>query len=329
MDREAPLSAVFVTEVFSITVPMLAEWAKKGHRIAAIVVPGPRPGKQASFSTWRRRMRRRLILTRYLGHRHPPLIEFGPLHDWAQLRPQLAALDADLLICFGLRNLIPDTVLALFPRGGLNLHPALLPHYRGPHPIHRLVIDGKHTSHGGTTLHKMTAEFDRGDILAQVPFSGEDWYSAATVATALARAMAVLVADAAPAYCRGRLDGLPQPEGDFTWAELGQEPLVVSGQWSCEYVATLCRIFGATVSVNVPVNGELVRLALAIRRLGPATGEAPTARWGMVAFDCADGRALHMAYNELSRRLMRLRRRLGHKTRAGPLPDIRKFGSKD
>ena len=329
MDPEAPLSAVFVTEVFSITVPMRAAWAKKGHRVAAIVVPGPRPGKEQSFSTRRRRLRRRLILTRYLGRRHPPLIEFSQPYDWAELRPRLAGLDADLLICFGLRRLIPDTALALFPNGGVNLHPALLPHYRGPHPIHRLVIDGQHASHGGMTLHKMTAEFDRGDILAQVPFSREDWYSAATVATALARAMAMLVADAAPAYCRGKLEGLPQPEGDFTWAELAQEPVVITSQWTCEHVATLCRVVGATVPLNVPVNGKLVRLAHPIRRLGPATGQAPATRWGIVAFDCADGRVLHLAYNELSRQLMRLRRKLGHKTRAGPLPDIRKFGSKD
>ena len=157
VDPEAPLSAVFVCEIFSLTAPMLAAWVEKGHRIAAIVVPGPLPGKQSSFSTWRRRRRRRLILRRHLSHRHPALIEFGPPYDWAELGRQLAALEADLLICFGFRGLIPQTVLTLFPKGGVNLHPALLPHYRGPHPIHRLVIDGNHEIHGGVTLHKMTA----------------------------------------------------------------------------------------------------------------------------------------------------------------------------
>jgi hypothetical protein len=47
--------------------------------------------------------------------------------------------------------------------------PDVLPHCRGPHPIHRLVLDRQYEAHGGVTLHKMTAGFD--DILAQIAFS--------------------------------------------------------------------------------------------------------------------------------------------------------------
>ncbi|MER8641782.1 formyltransferase family protein [Mesorhizobium sp. M1252] len=328
-DPEASLSAVFVSEISSLTAPMLAAWIEKGHRIAAVVVPGPRPGKQSSFSTWRRRQRRRPILARYLGHRHPPLIEFGPPYDWAELGRQLGALEADLLICFGFRGLIPQTVLRLFLRGGLNLHPALLPQYRGPHPIHRLVIDGKHEIHGGVTLHKMTPAFDQGDILAQVALSIEDWHSAATVSAAIARAMARLVADAAPEHCRGRLTGMPQPSGEYVWAQLERSPLIVGGESSSDHVARLCRIIGPSVAVNVLVNGKPVRLAQPILRPRPVTGKASMQRWGVVAFDCADGRVVHLAYNRLTRLLMQLQRKLGSVGQRRPALPIRKFGSTD
>ena len=329
VDPEAPLSAVFVCEIFSLTAPMLAAWVEKGHRIAAIVVPGPLPGKQSSFSTWRRRRRRRPVLRRHLGHRRPPLIEFGPPYDWAKLGHRLAALKADLLVCFGFRGLIPQTVLTLFPKGGVNLHPALLPHYRGPHPIHRLVIDGNHEIYGGVTLHKMTAEFDQGDILAQVALSPQDWHSAATVSAATASAMARLVADAAPEHCRGRLTGMPQPGGEYVWAQLGRNPLVVGGEWSSAHVARLCRIVGPSVTVNVLINGKPVRLAQPILRPRPVTGKASMHRWGVVAFDCADGRVVHLAYNRLSRLLMRLRRKFGSVSQRRPALPIRKFGSED
>jgi hypothetical protein len=75
---EKPLSAVFITEVSSVTAPTLARWASDGHRIAAVVVPGPRAGKRLSFSVLRRRLRRRFALRSHPGHSMPPLIEFGP-----------------------------------------------------------------------------------------------------------------------------------------------------------------------------------------------------------------------------------------------------------
>ncbi|TPN89744.1 hypothetical protein FJ987_24960 [Mesorhizobium sp. CU2] len=324
---ETPLSAVFVTEVSYVTAPMLGSWVDKGHRIAAIVVPGPRPGKRFSFSTLRRRLRRRAALGSRL--RHTRLIEFSQPYDWDALGREIGTLGADLLICFAFKNLIPRSALELFPQGGLNLHPALLPHYRGPNPIYRLVVDQVHESHGGVTLHKMTSGFDEGDILAQVELAKADWHSAGTVAQALADGMAALVADVVPEFCHGKLAGSPQPDGTYVWARLDRDPLIVSGQSSAEHVARLCRIVGSSFPVNVLVRGEPVRLGQPVRRLGPPTGEAAKSRWGLVEFDCADARVVHLAYNGFSRRLLRWQSRR-RRARQGPRSfEIVRFGATD
>ena len=259
----------------------------------------------------------------------PRLIEFSPPYDWDALGRELGTSGADLLICFGYSKLIPQTALALFPKGGLNLHPALLPHYRGPHPIHRLVIDQMHDAHGGMTLHKMAAGFDEGDILAQVGFAAEDWRSAATVNRALADAMAVLAVDIAPEFCRGRLAGSPQPDGEYVWARIERGPLIVGTQSSSEHVARLCRIFGSSVPVSVLIDGQPVRLAQPIRRLGPPTGKAAKRRWGLVAFDCTDARVVHLAYNRLSRLLLRWQSKPRQGQREQRSFEIRRFGAKD
>ncbi len=326
---EEPLSAVFVTEVFSATAPMLASWVNKGHRVAAIVVPGPRRGKRFSFSVLRRRLRRRFALRAHLRPPMPPLIELSSHDSWDALGPRLGTRGADLLICFGYGKLIPQSTLELFPKGGLNLHPALLPHYRGPQPIHRLVIDQMHETYGGVTLHKMTPGFDEGDIVAQTKFAAGDWHSAGTVSQALADAMAALVADVVPEFCRGRLAGAPQPDGTHVWARIPRDPLIVGRQASSGHVARLCRIVGSSVSVNVLIRGEPVRLAQPVRSLGPPTGEAAKRRWGLVEFDCADARVVHLAYNKLSRRLMRWQAKR-RRTRQEPRSfDIERFGAKD
>ncbi|MEP6563911.1 MAG: formyltransferase family protein [Mesorhizobium sp.] len=308
MSPNKPISAVFILEISAVTGPMLAGWVEKGHRIATIVVPGPRPNKRFSVGTWRRRLRRKLALRRGLDGTHVQLIEFGRPHDWDALTWQLGGLGADVLVCFGLNALIPDAVLNLFPKGGLNLHPALLPQYKGPHPIQRLVIDQQHETHGGVTLHKMTSGFDEGDILAQIAFSGEDWSSAAAVSRALAKGMKTLVSEVAPEHCAGALAGKPQPTGNFTWAQLDRAPLVIGDKWSSGHVARVWRVAGRSVAIHVLVNGRLVRLAHPIRRLGPATGEAPVRRWGRVEFDCADGRFAHLVYNGFSKQLMQWQR---------------------
>ncbi|TPI37914.1 hypothetical protein FJ414_13275 [Mesorhizobium sp. B3-1-6] len=325
---EKPLSAVFVTEVSPVTAPMLARWANGGHGIAAVVVPGPRAGKRFSFSVLRRRLRRRFALVFHPRHAMPRLIEFSPPYDWDTLGRELDVLGADLLICFGYGKLIPRTVLELFPNGGLNLHPALLPHYRGPHPIHRLVIDQMHEAHGGVTLHKMTSGFDEGDILAQVGFAAEDWHSAATVNRALADAMAALAADIAPEFCRNGLAGLPQPDGAYVWAQIDQGPLIVGTQSSSDHVARLCRIVGSSVPVSVLINGRPVRLAQPVRRLGPPSGEAAKCRWGLVEFDCADARVVHLGYNKLSRLLLRWQSKPRQAPREQRSFHIRRFGAK-
>lgn len=51
------------------------------------------------------------------------------------------------------------------PPGGLNLHPSLLPAYRGATPVPHQILDG--LTQSGITIIKMTADFDAGPIVAQ------------------------------------------------------------------------------------------------------------------------------------------------------------------
>ncbi len=54
---------------------------------------------------------------------------------------------------------------AKLPVGGLNLHPSLLPKYRGATPVPYQILNGE--TEGGITIIKMTKEFDAGPIVAQ------------------------------------------------------------------------------------------------------------------------------------------------------------------
>lgn len=78
---------------------------------------------------------------------------------------------ADILISIHYRYHIPISVLDSLPLGGVNLHPSLLPKYRGSNAIPWGIISEE--SHVGYTFHRMAECFDSGKILLQRPVAIE------------------------------------------------------------------------------------------------------------------------------------------------------------
>ena len=68
-----------------------------------------------------------------------------------------------VVVSFG--KIIPNSIIEIFPKGIINLHPSLLPKYRGPNPIRWQILNGEKES--GVTIMKLTKEVDAGPILLQ------------------------------------------------------------------------------------------------------------------------------------------------------------------
>ena len=83
--------------------------------------------------------------------------------------PALAGLVAgyrpDFIFSFYFRYMLPESVLHLPPRGALNLHGSLLPHYRGRAPVNWVLANGE--TETGVSLHYMVAKPDAGNLVAQ------------------------------------------------------------------------------------------------------------------------------------------------------------------
>lgn len=75
------------------------------------------------------------------------------------------ALRPDFIFSFYYRHMIPSRVLALAPRGALNLHGSLLPRYRGRAPVNWVLVNGE--TETGVSLHHMVAKPDAGDLVDQ------------------------------------------------------------------------------------------------------------------------------------------------------------------
>ena len=122
----------------------------------------------------------------------------------ADLAARIRALAPDFLFSFYYRKILKPPLLAAARHGALNMHGSLLPHYRGRAPVNWAVLHGERET--GATLHYMTAQPDRGDIVAQmaVPILPDDTareaFDKVTLAAemTLDRVLPALVAGTAP-----------------------------------------------------------------------------------------------------------------------------------
>ncbi len=122
----------------------------------------------------------------------------------------LEKLNADLFVVVAYGQYIPQSVLALPPSGSINLHPSLLPKYRGASPIQWALADGEPVT--GVTILYVSEKMDAGDILSQreVPIGPED--NALTMEPILARAGAELLMEAVEKIRSGTVSATPQDD---------------------------------------------------------------------------------------------------------------------
>ena len=93
---------------------------------------------------------------------------FTPEHLDSHFRAQIEPLKADLFVCFDYGHIFGPKFLSMFSLGGINLHPSLLPKYRGCTPVPYAILNGDKET--GITLQKIALEIDEGDIVAQESF---------------------------------------------------------------------------------------------------------------------------------------------------------------
>lgn len=74
----------------------------------------------------------------------------------------------DTLITFAFGRIFKEDFLSIFTGGAFNIHPSLLPRWRGPAPINAAILAGDTVT--GITIQKMALKMDTGDIALQIPF---------------------------------------------------------------------------------------------------------------------------------------------------------------
>jgi len=132
----------------------------------------------------------------------------APQRLGAEARASVAALRPEILVAYAYGRIFGPRFLALFPRGGVNVHPSLLPRYRGPAPIPAAILArDKETA---ITVQRLALEMDCGDILGQLPLRLNGGETAEDIAEVAAIMGADLLSQVLEEIGEGRERARPQ-----------------------------------------------------------------------------------------------------------------------
>ncbi len=187
---------------------------------------------------------------------------------------QLAALQPDVIVVASFGQFLKKNLLAVPRRGTINVHPSLLPKYRGASPIQWALANGD-TETGVSVLY-VTPKMDAGDILAQekYPILPDDTFC--TLEPKLAARGAELLVRVLDGFRAGRTQGMPQDEAQVTFArKLSKEDGRVDWSLPAETICNRMRGFAPWPGAYTALpDGALLKIH-DVRVEAGAAGAAP------------------------------------------------------
>jgi methionyl-tRNA formyltransferase len=136
----------------------------------------------------------------------------------SEVREKVGALSPQLLVVVAFGMIFDKVFLDLFPLGGINVHPSLLPKYRGASPLQTAILQGEKET--GVTVQKLALKMDSGAILAQEKLSIGPRETAGELALRAAECGSRLITEVVDQMESGTVRPIPQNEEVATYCKL-------------------------------------------------------------------------------------------------------------
>lgn len=182
----------------------------------------------------------------------------------------ILSLHSDLIVVASYGQIIPRVLLDAPRYGSLNLHPSLLPLYRGASPVTGPILAGDRET--GTTLMLMSSKLDAGSIVAQwsTPIGLHE--TGGELEGRLAELSAELLARFVQPWVRGEIQPVEQNEQEATYtARLEKAEGIIDWTQPSELIARKVRAFNPWPTAHTFWNGRMLK----ILRAHVSPGNAP------------------------------------------------------
>ncbi|HEY8447985.1 MAG TPA: methionyl-tRNA formyltransferase [Thermomicrobiales bacterium] len=284
----APPRIVFFGMLSHGSAPALQALLDAGHDVRALVMPGehgdapvvelPPPDAPAGSEAVPEIDPRQAELIGMAWQAGIPVLAASTLRHRDAVTA-IARHDPDLIVvsCFSLR--VPKAVLELPRLGCLNVHPSLLPRWRGPEPVFWALRAGDEQT--GVTIHFMDAGWDTGPIVGQRRLPWPAAERLPEIERSLAEAGAALLIETIADLCAGNAHPLPQDAANATHAPAPKaEDYVISTGWSAYRAYRFARAVAPaapSLSVRVADTDETIPVQDALS-WSPSKPAAPVVR---------------------------------------------------
>lgn len=186
------------------------------------------------------------------------VFQFEKLNEDAKTILEKEAGDADLLVVCSYGLFIPRWLREFYKYGAINLHPSLLPEYRGASPIQAALMDGKEKT--GVSIIDVTDEMDAGDVYGQVEVEVDPEDNFLTLSQKLVEAGASLLKKVIGEIEKGTYEKHPQ-EGTPTFTKkITRDQTVINWGNSCEKIKNLIRAFSPKPGAETFFRGKRIKI---------------------------------------------------------------------
>jgi len=172
---------------------------------------------------------------------------------------QLQDLNADIFIDVAYGLLLPETVLNIPKFGCVNIHPSLLPRFRGAAPIQRTIMAGDTTT--GVTIMKMDVGFDTGDIYKQEILPIDNTDTTETLMKKTSEIGAKLLLKVLTEIELGSAKSTPQNHQQSTYAtKISKEEGKIDWHKSAKEIERMIRAFNPWPIAYTEIDGKYIRI---------------------------------------------------------------------
>lgn len=149
---------------------------------------------------------------RFVHSKKLNFLEYDNLDDEFFIQ-KIKELDADIAVVCSFNYKVPKVMLDSVKGGFINVHPSLLPKYRGPNPYSMPIIQGERET--GVTLHFMDETFDTGDIVLQKKISISEVETMGTIFNRTNFLALDMLLETLKIFEQTQLPREKQPQGEF------------------------------------------------------------------------------------------------------------------
>lgn len=131
---------------------------------------------------------------------------------------QMADFHPDAIVVAAFGQILPKSILDIPACGCINVHPSLLPKFRGSSPVATAILAGEELT--GVSIMLMNEGLDTGPVLAQVSVSISPQDNTGSLTAKLSQVAARLLTEVLARYAKGEI--IPQPQNEIEATYSGQ-----------------------------------------------------------------------------------------------------------